>query len=81
MRSVRVSSQLLASVLFIAVPTNAENVKFFLTLVIYHPSFYGTRLRRDLIEKHVYIHACMISSTYLQDKLLFGDNYMAQYVL
>ena len=29
----RVSSQLLVSVLFIAVPTNTENSKFFLTLV------------------------------------------------
>ena len=35
MHSVRVSSQLLVSVLFIAVPTNSENLaKIFLTLVV-----------------------------------------------
>ena len=33
MHLVRVSSQLLVSALFIAVPTNTENFKFFLTLV------------------------------------------------
>ena len=33
MHSVRVSSQLLVSVLFIAVPNNTEILKFFLTLV------------------------------------------------
>ena len=35
MHSVRVSSQLLVSVLFIAVPTNAENLNFFLHLFLY----------------------------------------------
>jgi len=35
MHSVRVSSQLLVSVLFIAVPTNTKNFKFFLHLFVY----------------------------------------------
>ena len=35
MHSVHVSSQLLVSVLFIAVPTNTEILKFFLHLYIY----------------------------------------------
>ena len=61
MHSVRVSSQLLVSGLFIAVPTNAENFKFFPTLVLFHTKMDSARIvsPEDLIRLFS-INACSI---------------------
>jgi len=62
MHSVRASSQLLVSVLFIAVPTNTENFKIFLTLVCV----------LFLASMQSYSYACTIESM-----LFLLDNSMA----
>jgi len=65
MHSVRVSSQLPVSVLFIAVPTNTENFKFVLTLVCV----------LFLASMQLYSYACTIESMLFY--LHWQDNSMA----
>jgi len=59
MHSVRVSSQLLVSVLFIAVPTNTENFKFFLHL--YMIQFSGLFVLRLLLISYVFKHRAQVN--------------------